>query len=180
MAYKAVEAGHKDQFAFDLLSNILSEGTSSRLYKKLVYNEQVATSVYSYAYTPANKGVFNISTTLKAGGDPSRIIKMIQRELTELQNNQVEDKELEKAKNQVVKAYVDSLKTISGKARSIASNQILFGDYKVLFSDINKYLAVSKEDIQRVAREYLGTSKRSIIKVLPAAHKTKTAMKVNN
>lgn len=167
LAYKSVEAGHKDQFAFDLLSNILSEGPSSRLYKRLVYKEQLVSSIYAYAYTPASPGIFNVFASVKPGVDMGKALKSVYSELYKLRNQKVTEAELQKAKNQVVKSYVDSLKTISGKARAMAVNQILFGNYAVMFDDIDKYLAVTTDDIQRVAKTYLQPQKRSLIRVLP-------------
>ncbi|MCB9026708.1 MAG: insulinase family protein [Bdellovibrionaceae bacterium] len=175
ISYKTVGAGHKDQYALDLLSNILSEGTSSRLYKRLVYNEQLVSSINSYDYTPKDAGIFTVNATVKSDVDLNKAIKSVYSELYNLRNKTVTADELQKAKNQVIKSYVDSLKTISGKARALATNQILFGNYEVMFEDINKYLAVTEEDIQRVANTYLQPQRRSLIKVLPSVHTRKTA-----
>ncbi|MCB0356223.1 MAG: insulinase family protein, partial [Bdellovibrionales bacterium] len=179
LAYKAVRAGDKDQYAFDLLSNILSEGTSSRLYKRLVYKEQLVSSIYSYAYTPKDPGLFRVTGAVKADGDLNKAIKSVNSELYLLRTKKVSAQELQKAKNQVIKSYVDNLKTISGKARSIAVNEILFGDYSVMFEDINKYLAVTEDDILRVAKTYLQPNRKSVIKVLPKNKNRKTAQ-INN
>ena len=179
MAYKAVEAGHKDQYAFDLLSNILSEGPSSRLYKRLVYKEQLVSSIYSYAYTPKNPGLFRVVGSVKPDASLRKAIKSINSELYKIRTKKVSAKELQKAKNQVVKSYVDALKTVSGKARAIATNQILFGNYEVMFEDIDKYLAVTEDDILRVAKKYLQPRKRSLIRVLPKVKTTKTAQNSN-
>ncbi len=179
LAYKAVEAGHKDQYAFDLLSNILSEGSSSRLYKRMVYQEQIVSSIYSYAYTPANKGLFNITASVKPKANINAAIRSAYSEVEKLKRHKVTPRELEKAKNQVVKSYVDALKTVSGKARAIASNQILFGDYKVMFEDINKYLQVTEDDIYRVANTYLNERRSTVVKVIPQT-KSHKAAKLSN
>jgi zinc protease len=175
IAYKAVPAGHKDQYVMDLLSNILSEGPSSRLYKKMVYKEQLATSIYSYAYTPIDSGIFNITSSLKPGKSLDKSIELVLSEIEKLKTQAVSSEELTKAKNQVIKSYVDSLKTVSGKARAIATNQIMFGDYKVMLDDLDKYMAVTADDIQRVSRNYFTRDKSSIVKVVPNVKSTKTA-----
>ncbi len=167
VAYKAVPAGHPDQYAFDLLSNILTQGSASRLYKRLVYKEQISTSISSWAYTPQESGVFEFVTSVKAGVSTDRVLRAIVDEVAKLQKEAVADKELQKAKNQVMKSYVDSLQTISGKARALASNEILFGDYQRLFTDLDSYLAVTPEQIKEVATKYLQTSHQSVVKVLP-------------
>jgi len=167
VAYKSVEAGHKDQYAFDLLSNILSKGTSSRLYRRLVYKEQNVTSIYSYAYTPQEPGIFEVFAVVKPNVKIEKAMNSVFSELYKLRTHLVKPRELEKAKNQVMKSYVDSLKTISGKARSIASNEILFGNYKMLFLDLDRYMEVTREQIKEVAKKYLRPEQRSIVKVIP-------------
>lgn len=179
VAYKSVKAGHSDQYAFDLLSNILSEGPSSRLYKRLVYKEQLVSSIYSYAYTPKDPGIFSITGAMKPDVNLQKALTSINSELFKLRTEKVSAKELIKAKHQVVKTYVDALKTVSGKARAIATNEILFGNYEVMFEDINKYLSVTEEDILRVAKTYLQPRKRSLIRVLPTENNKKTAMNNN-
>lgn len=179
IAFKAVEAGHPDQYAFDLLSNILSEGASSRFYKRMVYQEQSVSSISSYAYTPKDPGLFAITASVKPDINMNQTIKTVYEEIYKLRRSKVSEGELQKAKNQVIKSYVDSLKTISGKARAIATNEILFGDYNVMFEDVNKYLAVTAEDIQRVANTYLLPERRSLIMVLPKSKTHKTA-KINH
>jgi len=67
----------------------------------------------------------------------------------------------------VIKGYVDSMKTVAGKARLMALNEILFSDYSEMFKDIDRYNAVSKQDIMRVANKYLVPKKQSVIQVLP-------------
>ena len=167
VAYKSVAAGHSDQYAFDLLSNILSEGTSSRLYRRLVYKEQSVTSIFAYAYTPQDPGIFEVFAAVKPGYSTNSVLRSISAELARLQSQLVSESELEKAKNQVMKSYVDSLKTISGKARALASNEVLFGSYLEMFNDLDKYLSVTREQIQNVAKKYLNSNQKSVVLVVP-------------
>jgi zinc protease len=76
-------------------------------------------------------------------------------------------KELEKAKTQIMKDYVDSLKTVGGKARILALNEIFFEDYTQLFKDLDKYSAVTVNQIKAVAEKYLKPEQRSVIRVNP-------------
>ena len=167
VVFPAPKAGDQDAYALDLLSNILGEGQSSRLYKRIVYNEQSALNVGAFNYTPKEAGLFQISASVKPGASKDKVLTSIYGELYKLRKYLVSEKELDKAKNQIMKAYVDGLKTISGKARILAINEIYFGDYQVLYKDLEKYEAVTREDIVKVAAKYLLPEKRSVIQVLP-------------
>ncbi len=167
VVFKAPKAGDQEAFAFDMLSSILGEGSSSRLYKRMVYRDQVASSVSAYAYTPEEPGIFNVFVSGKPGADIEALKKSVFGELYRLRTFKVTDKELEKAKNQLMFSYVDDLKTVHGKARALASSEILFQDFKHMFKDINKYMSVTKEQIQEVAKKYLTPAQRSLVVVLP-------------
>lgn len=167
IAYQAPRAGDDEAFAFDLLSNILANGSSSRMHKKLVYRQQLANSVSAWAYTPKLAGIFQVICSVKPGVDMEKAINSVYNELWKVRTKVVTEDELAKAKTQVMKDYVDSLKTVSGKARAIAMNEILFKDYSVMFQDLDRYNAVTAEQIKAVADKYLQPAQRSIIRVVP-------------
>lgn len=164
-AYKSVPAGHEDGFALDLLANILGSGSSSRLHKRLVYQTQKAVATSAYNYSSADPGIFFLVASMKPKVDTKIAETIFEEELQKIRNKHVSDSELEKAKNQVMKEFVDGLTTIDGKAQALAINEILFKDYTHLFSDLEKYNKVTTNDIQRVAKIYL-TPQRRVIAVL--------------
>lgn len=154
-AYPGVEAGHPDSYALDLLTNILGLGDSSRLFKKLVYDDQLATSASSHNLTNAEPGLILASVSLRPGSNEKQAEDILRQEIKKMTQLSVSEKELEKAKNQFMKDYVDNLTTIDGKAQSLAVNEILFGSYDKLFTDLDKYKQVTVKDINTVAKKYL-------------------------
>lgn len=162
IAYKGVESGHTDSFALDLAALVLGGGASSRLHKKLVYEDQASAGVSAYNLTNADPGSFLVSVAMKPGQRTERAEKIMKAEIEKIKKSPVSETELTKAKNQVMKDFVEELTTIDGKARSLAVNEILFGSYEKLFSDLEKYKAVTKEDIQRVANKYLLADKEVV------------------
>ena len=154
LAYKTVYAGHKDQYALDLLANILGTGTSSRLYKNLVYKAQEATETGAFSETGADPGFFSIHASVRPGKSSATAEKVLNHELEILKKELVSAKELKKAKNQIMKDYVEGLMTIDGQAQSLAVTEILRGDYQALFEDLNKYEQVTAQDLRRVAQTY--------------------------
>lgn len=155
VSYKGVAAGTEDSYALDLAASILGGGQSSRLHKKLVYETQIATSAGSYNMTNADPGAFMLMVTMKPGLKTTQAEKIISSEIEKLKNKLVGDDELQKVKNQAMMDYVNGLTTIDGKAQALAINEIIFGDYGRLFSDLERYNQVTAADIQRVVKTYL-------------------------
>jgi len=165
LAYQVPKAGTPESYAFDLLANVMGRGTSSRLYRRLVYQDQVASAVNVYNQSMQDAGLFQIYVSLKPGADFSRVQRAVYGEIWRPRNVLVKDSELETARNQIMKDYVDGLKTVHGRAQALAINEILFQDYSRLFSDLDRYAQVKAEDIKKVANKYLAPEK-SILAVL--------------
>jgi zinc protease len=167
VAFQGVPQDHPDMYALDLLSNLLGSGTSSRLYRRLVYQKQSATSSYAFDSTMKDSGVFGIGINLKPGLAVKDSLDVVYNEIWKARNQKISAAELEKLKTQVMKESVDNLRTMDGKARSLAVNEILTGTYESLFTDLPKYQAVTADDVKRVAEKYLNQTQRSIIVLEP-------------
>lgn len=167
VGYRIPEIRSPDMFALDLLSIILGQGQSSRLYKKLVYENEVALSTYAGAWSLTLGGQFSVHASLKPKTSPDMVAGMIEREVRQLRDKPVSQKELDKARNIFLKDYVDGMKKVSGRARLLASLEILFDDYKRVFTDLKEYQKVTPADIQRVAKAYLQPQQRNTVIVLP-------------
>jgi zinc protease len=163
IAYPGVASGHPDSFPLDLLAGVLGNGDSSRLYKRLVYQAQSATSAGAYDMTNADPGLFIVSASLKPGQSATDAEILLRREVSKLKApNAISEKELEKSKNQFMKEFVDGIMTIDGKAQALAVNEIVFGSYEKLFTDLEKYRAVTVADLERVARDYLKKERETV------------------
>jgi zinc protease len=174
VAFQGTENANPDMYPLDLAANILGAGTSSRLHKRLVYTKQSATSTYAYHSTMQGGGVFAVGVMLKPGVSMQESLDLVYQEIWKLRNKPVAEQELDKAKTQVMKEVVDGLTTIDGKARALAVNEILTGSYENLFKDLDKYNAVTPQQIKDVADKYLNQTQRSII-VLEAKGDVKPA-----
>lgn len=171
LSYQAPKAGNDEAYALDLLSNIMGYGPSSRLYRRLVHTAQSATGVSVYNTTHQAQGVVTIMAELKPGQDPKNVEELIRRELWGPQNRLVTPRELKSAKNQIIMQYVDSLKTVFGKARSLAYSEIIYNNYEQLFNDLEKYMKVTPEEIKKSASKYLGKEKSVLVTLTPKAAK---------
>lgn len=171
MAYKIVGSGHEDQYALDILANILADGTSSRLHRLLVYDRQLASSVGVSSYTPADEGVFVIQASLRPGVKVDRVIPLIEAELKKMGEGGPTEVELVSKKNGIMKDHVTSLKTITGKARALAYSELYFKDYSQMFRDLTRYASIDNEHVSRVTKKYLVPSRRSIVSIEPKGAK---------
>lgn len=164
IAFKAPNVGDEDGYALDLLANILSEGTSSRLQKKLKIKNQWADSLSVFNYTLKDSGLFTVYVSLKSGSKGrNKVRDIVYNEIWRSRNYLYSKKEIQRAKNQLLLEYVNSLKTISGKARLLALNEMMFGDYTRLFTDLGLYQRLTPEMIRSAAKKYLRPQQRSTI-----------------
>lgn len=167
IGYHLPDLKSPDHYALDLLSIILGQGNSSRLYKELVYKKEIALNAYSGSYGQALGGEFTIFANLKPKVDPKKALADIEKELKNIRTKPVSKKELDKARNVFMKDYVDGLKRVSGRARMLANYETVFGDYTRIFTDLQKYQDVTAADIQRVAKAYLNPNQKNVVIVLP-------------
>ena len=159
---QSVKGGVDDSFALDLLSTILGQGKSSYLYQNLVYHRQLALAASSGNHTMQDAGIFYIQATAKPGVTTQQIKMALENEIANFIKRPLKEEDLIKAKNMVLSDYVEALKTNDGKAKILAMNEVLFGDYKEFFRDIDRYLKVTLNDLKRVM-SYLSNDKRILI-----------------
>lgn len=174
IGYRLPEMNHPDHYALDLLSNMLGTGQSSRLYKRLVRKAEVAMSAGTYSWGQTLAGRFVAQVNLKPKQNVDKTIRILEDEIQRMRNQTVTQKELDKARNLFMKDYVDSLKRLAGRARMLASYEILLGDHTRVFTDLKKYQEVTPADIQRVAKLYLQPEQRNIVIVNPKSQKVGT------
>lgn len=174
ISYVVPKAGSLEIFPIEIAANILGSGTSSRLHQALVYDMQIATSVFSYVMNHQDSSVFQIIVSLKpeknkakAQENLNKAKKTVLDTIANLKVKEVSSDEIAKAQNKIAKSFVDALKTIDGKAYSLAANEIVVGSYEKLFTDLENYMSVRPADIQTSVQTYLKPSQASIVIARP-------------
>jgi zinc protease len=153
------------------LAVMLGEGPSSRLYKKLVYESQLASGVGVYNSPNKDPGLFQILISLKPGVTHQRVERIVNNEIRRARTIPFSDAEIQKAKNNLMTSNVSQLKTIYGKGQALAFNEIVMGSYEHLFKDLERYNQVTKEQVMGAAKEYLEASRRNLVVLKPKAKK---------
>lgn len=167
MAYHTPEARHPDYIPLSILDYILLRGQSSRLYHRLVDQEQVALSVQGGQSEHLDPFIFEIDVQPLSGIAPDRIEKILNEELDRLKTTLVDERELQKAKNTAVADFYRTMKTINGKANALGFYDVVLGDYRRLFQQVDLLNRVTREELQRVARKYFDAQNRTIGILVP-------------
>ncbi len=167
IGYRGVGMKEDDAYATELLSTIMSQGESSRLYRAVVDSEQVAVQVSLGNLARDNGGMAYIVGIAGPGKDIGAVEKSIDRELQRVIANGVSDEELSKAKNITEAQFIGQRVGVHDKALALADYYRFYGDTKLINEELAKYLKVTKADIQRVAKRIFDTKNRTVITYLP-------------
>ncbi len=154
-AWRAPAETHEDAYALELLTNILATGRSSRLYKRLVEKEQAALDAEAFPFLLEKAGMVGVFATGQSGVSLDQLDKLITEEVEEIKKNGVTDEEFQKARNTKETEFANAFGTMSARAKNLARYHVFYGDANLINTELDRYLAVKKEDLQRVANKYL-------------------------
>jgi zinc protease len=169
IGYKGYVGNPPDVFALQVLANVLGSGNSSRLYQKLVKEKQLALSAGSYANVRRGPGAFQISSAVAPGNKVEDVEAAIYEEIAKLQKEPIADWELDKAKQFARRSAISSRQSSLGLAISIAEGAVAWNDPNYANTRLERIMAVTKEDVQRVAQKYLQPAKRTVGIAIPKA-----------
>jgi len=150
----------------DMIETLLGTGKSSRLYRSLVYEHQVATSVWTGADWNEDPGLFTIRAIAAAGAELQRIEALIDEQIAAIASHPVDAAELEKAKVQLYSGTVRGLSTYNEIAQTIVRSAVVRGSARMLDDDVARYNAVGAAAIRDVAARTFVPEKRSAIDYL--------------
>ncbi len=179
-AWHAPPSGHADSEALDVLSVILSSGRSSRLYRRLVYDEQKALAAQGAYYELADAGVFYAFSTARPGVPIAEVEQLFLEEIERLRDEPVSEAELEKARRSLEVSLVGGLGTAHALGSRIGRDWVTFGRIRPIEERLEAIRRVTAADVQRVARTYLRPAKRSVVHVVsPPAETSATTDSAN-
>ncbi len=154
----------------DLLASILSDGKTSRLYKALVYEQQIAQDVAAYQTSRELSGVFNVQATAKPGVSLEELEAAIDRELDRLLDKGIRKDELARARTSWESGFIRRLETVGGfggKADQLNAYNVRTGDPGYMRADLARYRDASAKDVMAVAREFMDLDRRAVLHVVP-------------
>ncbi|MGH7865727.1 MAG: M16 family metallopeptidase [Candidatus Binataceae bacterium] len=167
MAYHVPSYKDADSFALELVSGVLSGGKSSRLYRRLVIEKPMVTSVdASYNMTSFDPTLFTISAQIRPGVKPDEVIAEIDKEIAAIRGQPIGADELRKIKNQEQAQFVFAQDSVFYQAMVLGVYEMI-GGYKTLDQYLDRIEKVTSADIQRVARIYLVANNRTTGHLIP-------------
>ena len=182
IAFHKTPLTHPDQAVFDVLAEILSAGRTSRLYKKLIEELEIAVDIWAGDYPSKYPGLYYIFAEPRAPHTVAEAEAAIYKELERLKTEPVSPWELQKAKNRLEAAFVRGLDSNDSLAQMIGMYEVI-DSWRSVNSILDKWNAVSADDIMRVANTYLKRSNRTVAlieKVTPKENTTSGAGEPSN
>ena len=167
VAFKAVPGNTADFYAIQVLSNALQAGQSSRLYQKLVKTRELVTSVGGFMDEKRGVGALYTIATLRPGAKSADVEAAIYEEIERLKTEPIADWELQKAKNSTRRAIINGLQSSLSRALTLGQYAVYYDDPNLINTRLDKVAAVTKEDVQRVAKKYLNEANRTVVVTMP-------------
>ena len=167
-AYLTPSMKERDAYVLDMISTYLSDGKSSKLYKRLVDKEKKALAVGAFNISQEDYGTYVIYA-IPMGGEESldEINKEIDEEIAKLQTDLISEKDFQKILNKKENDFVNSNTSMQGIAHNLAKYHVLYGDTGLINKELDVYKSITREDIREVAKKYLDKNHRVVLKYLP-------------
>jgi predicted Zn-dependent peptidase len=170
-AYRTPSFKERDAYVLDMVSNYLSSGKSSKLYKKLVDEKKMALQVGAINLAQEDYGTYIVYGLPLGETKLEDLVAEIDEEIVKLQTELISEKDYQKLQNKFENQFVNSNSSISGIANSLARYHMLYGDTNLINNEIDIYRSITREEIQAVAKKYLQPNQRLVLEYLPEEKK---------
>lgn len=182
-AYHMPEQGTADSYALNMLSTVLSGGQSSRMYKSLVDDQKKAYVVQAFPFSSEDPGLYIVFGLANVGINVDDLVAGIDAEIKKVQNDLISEKEFQKVRNQIESDYVQKNSSMVGIAEQLADYHVYYGNTDLINTEIERFMKITREDLQRVAKKYLTKENRVVLHYLPKSAQRKpgdTQVKTDN
>jgi len=170
-AYRTPAMNTKDARVLDMISSLLSDGKSSRMYKKIVDDKKMALQIGAFNYSQEDYGVYFVYGIPMQGFTAQQLLKEADEEIVKLQTELISEKEFEKLKNQIENRYVNNNSRVEDVADNLATYYLLYGDVNLINTEIDIFRNITREDIRDAAKKYLNTNQRLLLDYVPSKDK---------
>jgi len=172
IAYHIPPSRTPDHYALEMLALVLGDGESSRLYQTLIKRKEICQDVAVGTDNRRGPDLLSVWAVMASGHAPKEAQDIVLDELASVAAKGVTARELEKAKNRVQASFIFGLQSNMERSQRLAEYELYWGDANLLKQELGHYLAVSNEDIKRVAETYFKATNRTVLDVLPGAAPT--------
>ena len=159
--------GHPDSYPLHIASKVLSDGQSGRIYRKLVYDEQIALAAFGVGNIIEHPNLFFAVAIVQPGKTPEQATKALIQELDRLKKEPITAAELQRAKNQFARDYIFGRESNRDKAQTLGHAAVLHGDIKTADGEFDIFMNMTAADVQRVAQKYFTPENRLVLTIMP-------------
>jgi zinc protease len=159
--------GHPDSYPLHVASKVLSDGQSSRIYRKLVYDQRLALAAFGGGNIIEHPNLFYAVAIVQPGKTPQEATDALIAELDRLRNEPISAAELQQAKNQFARDYIFSRESVKDKAQTLGHAAVLHDDIKTADGEFDIFMNMTAADVQRVARTYFTPENRLVVTIVP-------------
>ncbi|MBX3249153.1 MAG: insulinase family protein [Myxococcales bacterium] len=167
MAWHIPPNREEDHYALELLALVLGDGESSRLYQELVKRREIVQRIHVGTDDRRGPDLFSVFAIMASGQSPAVAQEVIVREIQSIAARGITERELQKVHNRVRAYFVFGLQSNMSRARQLAEYELYYGDAALVRTELDRYLAVTRADIQRVAGRYFDATNRTVLDVMP-------------
>lgn len=166
-AYRTPSMKSREARVLDVISTYMSDGKSSKLYKKIVDEKKMALQIGSFGFSQEDYGVYITYGVPQGATTTEQLLAEVDEEIVKLQTELISEKDLQKLKNKFEKNYIESIASVEGIASNLASYYLLYGDINLINNDIETFRSITREEIREVAKKYLNPNQRLILDYVP-------------
>jgi len=159
--------GDPDSYPLHIASKVLSDGQSSRIYRKLVYEKQIALAAFGGGNIIEDPNLFYAVAIVQPGHTTQEAIDALIAELDELRREPITPAELQQAKNQFARDYIFSRESNKDKAMQLGHAAVIHNDIKTADGEFDIFMNITQADVQRVARKYFTPENRLVMTIMP-------------
>jgi zinc protease len=170
-SYRTPSMKTRDARVLDMVSTYLSDGKSSKLYKKIVDDKKMALQIGAFNYSQEDYGMYILYGMPQGENTSADLIREIDEEIVKLQTDLISETDFQKLKNKYDNNYVNSNASVEGVAENLATYYLLYGDVNLINTEIEMYHSISREEIREIAKKYLNPNQRLILDYIPAKDK---------
>src|SRR4051812_47441960 len=168
VAYHITYDGHPDSYPLHIAGKVLSDGQSSRIYKKLVYDNSLAVAAFGGPNLIEDPNLFYAVAIVSPGRTPAQAADPLIAEFERLKNEPISERELQRAKNQFSRDYILGRESDEQKARQLSHAVVIHHDIKTADGEWDVFQSLKATDVQRVARTYFTTQNRTVLTLMPS------------
>jgi predicted Zn-dependent peptidase len=170
-SYRTPSMKTRDARVLDLISSYLSDGKSSKLYKKIVDDKKMALQIGAVGFSQEDYGMYILYGLPMGTNTSADLLKEIDEEIVKIQTELISEKDFQKLQNKFDNNFVNANASVEGIAENLATYYLLYKDVNLINTEIELLHSITREEIREVAKKYLNPNQRLVLDYVPSKEK---------